>query len=139
MPKVGIGVTIMKDGKFLLAKRKGSHGVGEYASPGGHLEHLESFEDCARRETREECGVEIENIRFHFLANVTHYAPKHYVHIGLLADWKSGEPTVLEPEKAERWDWYDIDALPEPLMFMSTLVFDAIKNGKKYWNGSWQD
>ncbi len=61
-PKVGIGVMILKDGKVLLGKRKGSHGAGQYAFPGGHLEYMESFEDCARRETREECGIEIQNI-----------------------------------------------------------------------------
>ena len=55
---------IFKDGKVLLGKRKGSHGVGEYAWPGGHMEYMESFEGCAKQETMEETGVEIENLRF---------------------------------------------------------------------------
>jgi 8-oxo-dGTP diphosphatase len=100
-PKVGIGVMILKDGKVLLAKRKASHGAGEYAWPGGHLEYMESFEGCARRETREETGIEIENVRFLCLCNMKEYAPKHYVHINLVADWKSGEPKVLEADKTE--------------------------------------
>ncbi len=49
-PRVGIGVMVMKDGKVLLGKRKGSHGAGEYAWPGGHMEYMESFEDVAKRE-----------------------------------------------------------------------------------------
>jgi 8-oxo-dGTP diphosphatase len=53
---------IVKNGSVLLGKRKGSHGEGEYAFPGGHLEYMESFEQCAHRETLEECGVEIEHI-----------------------------------------------------------------------------
>jgi len=48
---------------------------GEWSFPGGHLEYMESFEDCAKRETREECGIEITNIRFQFLSNVIKYAP----------------------------------------------------------------
>ena len=48
-PKVGVGVMVLKDGKVLLTRRKGSHGAGEYSFPGGHLEYMESFEDCARR------------------------------------------------------------------------------------------
>src|SRR3989338_4386011 len=97
--KVGIGLMILKDGKVLLGKRKGSHGEGEYTFPGGHLEYMESFENCAIRETKEECGIDIENVRFQFLSNVMKYAPRHYVHIGLIADWKSGNAEVLEPRK----------------------------------------
>ncbi|MEI8096792.1 MAG: NUDIX domain-containing protein, partial [Candidatus Moraniibacteriota bacterium] len=108
-PKVGVGVMIFKDGKVLLAKRKGSHGEEEYAFPGGHLEYMESFEECAKRETKEECGIDIENVELQFVENVTKYAPKHYVHIGMIAHWESGEPEVLEPEKSETWGWYSLE------------------------------
>ena len=133
-PRVGIGVMIMKNGKVLLSKRKESHGAGEYAFPGGHLEYMESFEDCARRETREECGIEIENVRFQLLANLIQYAPKHYVHIGLIADWKSGEPEVLEPEKAESWDWYNLNDLPKPLFATIMTAIQNYNNGKNYYD-----
>lgn len=99
----------------MLSKRRSSHGTGEYAFQGGHLEYMESFADCARRETREECGIEINNIRFQLVLNLTKYAPKHYVHIALVADWKSGEPQVLEPDKIESWAWYPLDKLPTPM------------------------
>lgn len=75
--KVGIGILVFKEGKglpagrqALLCKRKGSHGAGEYGGPGGHLEFGESFIDCARRECREETGIEIKNIRFLCLSNI---------------------------------------------------------------------
>ena len=133
-PKVGVGISIFKDGKILLGKRKGSHGAGEYAFPGGHLEHMESFADCARREVKEECGIEIKNIRFQYLANVKKYAPKHYAHIGLIADWKSGEPKVLEPKKSESWGWYSMEKSPRPLFEMCRLSFDAYRKNKKYYD-----
>lgn len=125
---------IWKDRKVLLTKRKGSHGAGEYAFPGGHLEYMESFEDCARRETKEECNIEIENIRFQFAANVRKYAPKHYVHIGLMADWASGEPKVAEPTKAEEWKWYDPENPPQPLFAMCKLAFSDLKEKKMYYD-----
>ena len=131
-PKVGIGVMIIKDGKILLGKRKGAHGAGEYAFAGGHLEYMESFAQCAQREVKEECGIEIENIRFQLVANAKGYAPKHYVHIGLIADWKSGEPQVLEPEKCEGWDWYDPEALPSPMFELSALAVRFYKTGEQY-------
>src|ERR1700739_4984898 len=108
-PKVGIGVLIFKDDKVLLGKRKGSHAEGLYGGTGGHFEYMESFEECAKRETREETGIEIENIRFLCLTNLKSSKPKHYVDIGLVADWQSGDPQTLEPNKIEGWNWYSLD------------------------------
>lgn len=136
-PITGIGVLVFKDGKILLGKRKGSHGEGEYAFPGGKLDYLESFENCARREIKEECGIEIENIRFQFIANLLKYKPKHFTHINLIADWKSGDPEVLEPEKCESWGWYDIDNLPKPLFSIIELTLDSLKTGKNYYDFSY--
>lgn len=132
-PKVGVGVMIWKGGKVLLGKRKGSHGANQYSFPGGHLEYLESFEDCALREIAEECGVEVTNLKFQFLANRTTFAPKHYVHIGFTADWAVGEPQVLEPEKCEGWGWYYPEQLPEPLFEFCKLAFDAHREQKVYY------
>lgn len=134
-PRVGVGVIIFKDGKILLGRRQGSHGAGEYSFPGGHLDYMESFGDCARRETMEEAGIEIENIKFQYAANVKSYAPKHYVHVGLTADWKSGEPQVLEPDKRLDWNWYDLNDLPKPLFKMCELSIDSYKTGRNYYDG----
>lgn len=46
-PQVGVGVLILRDGKVLLGRRKGSHGAGCWSAPGGHLEFGEVVEDCA--------------------------------------------------------------------------------------------
>jgi 8-oxo-dGTP diphosphatase len=114
-PRVGICVLVLKDGKILLGRRKGSHGAGEFASPGGHLEHMESFADCAAREVREETGLEIGPIRFLRVMNLSQYAPRHYVDLAFAADWVRGEPEVREPDKVDGWDWYDPAHLPSPL------------------------
>ncbi len=132
--RVGIGIMILKDGKVLLGKRKGAHGNGEYAWPGGHLEYMETFEDCARREIAEECGLEVTNIRFLYLANISRYAPKHYVDIGLVADWKSGEPQVLEADKRESWEWCDINNLPQPMFEPCLLAIESFKTKRNYFD-----
>lgn len=130
--RVGIGVMIWKDGKVLIGKRKGSRGGGEFGFPGGAMDYGESFEECAHRETLEECGVEIQNLRFQMLKDVRLYPPTQWVHVGFVADWKSGEPTVLEPEKCEYWEWVDPEALPEPLFGPSRLIVEARKKGIVY-------
>lgn len=134
-PKVGIGVMVMKDGKVLYAQRRGAHGEGEYSFLGGHMEHMESFEDCARREVKEECGIEIDNVRFLCVSNLKQYSPKHYVDIGILADWKSGDPVITEKDRfIGEWGWCEIDHLPEPLFGPIYNYIESYETGKKYFD-----
>jgi 8-oxo-dGTP diphosphatase len=115
-PKVGLGVVVIKDGKILLGKRMNSHGEGTWCYPGGHLEYGESWEECARRETREETGIEIKNVRFGTATNdIFTTEDKHYITICMIADYDSGEEKIMEPEKCEEWEWFAWDNLPEPL------------------------
>lgn len=135
-PRVGIGVFLVKDGnKILLGKRKGAHGEGEYALPGGHLELGETFEECALRELAEEAGpnIKIKGVRFLCLTNMRRYAPKHYADIGILVEWVSGKPKVMEPHKKEDWQWYDLDDLPKPLFGCTDNYIEAYRTGKHYF------
>ena len=113
--RVGIGVMILREGKVLLGERVNSHGDGEYCFPGGHLEYMEGYEACARRETKEETGLELDTVSFQLLGNVTEYPPTHYIQVGMLATSERGDPQTLEPEKIRNWAWYDLDELPAPL------------------------
>src|SRR5271155_3580479 len=56
-PRIGVGCIVQHEGKVLLGKRKGSHGVGFWGFPGVHLEFGESVESCAKRELLEETGL----------------------------------------------------------------------------------
>ena len=115
-PKVGIGVVVIKDGKILLGKRKNAHGEGTWSFPGGHLEFNESWDDCALRETMEETGITIKNIRFGTATNdIFQTENKHYVTIFMLSEYDSGEVKVMEPERCWQWDWFEWDKLPQPL------------------------
>lgn len=127
-------VIVIKDNKLLLGKRKGSHGEGQFASPGGHLEYMESFIDCAVRETREECGIELQNVKFLFVANIKDYDPKHYCRIGLIAEWKNGEPQLLEPDSCESWGWYDLESLPSPLFSSVEQAIESYKTGRNFFD-----
>lgn len=63
-PQIGVGVFVIKDGKFLMGQRRGSHGEGTWSVPGGHLEFGESPESTALREVFEETSLKIANIAF---------------------------------------------------------------------------
>ncbi len=96
------------------------------------MEYMESFEECAKREVMEEAGIEIGDIKFLRLLNLKTYAPKHYVDIGLMAQWRSGEPKIMEPEKCEGWGWYDMNDLPKPLFGTIESYIESYKTGRDY-------
>jgi 8-oxo-dGTP diphosphatase len=117
---VGIGLIVVKNGKVLVGKRKGSHAAGLYSFPGGHLDWNETWEECARRELAEECGDNIrvairyfsENRKEFFVTNdIMPQYGKHYITIFMVADWFTGEAENMEPEKCEGWDWVSYEEL----------------------------
>ncbi|CAO1612627.1 unnamed protein product [Parajaminaea phylloscopi] len=60
-PRVGVAAFVVDDRGFvLIGKRKGSHGAGTLALPGGHLEWQESWEECIIREVYEETGIVLD-------------------------------------------------------------------------------
>src|SRR4051794_5923175 len=115
-PLVGVGVFVRHNGKILLGKRRGSHGAGTWALPGGHLEFGEELEACVRREVLEETGLTVRDIRFGALTNdVFADEVQHYVTIFMVCDYAAGDLTVMEPHRCEEWRWFGWEALPEPL------------------------
>lgn len=115
-PRVGVGVFIRKDGKILMGKRRGAHGADMWAPPGGHLEFGESWEECAKRETLEETGLEISVRGLGTVTNDIFASDnKHYITILMVTDYLRGEPQLLEPEKCTEWRWCAWEDLPQPL------------------------
>jgi len=91
-PKVGVGVIVRKGNKVLMGHRINAHGHETWCFPGGHLEFNESIEDCARRETEEEAGIKIKNIRpAPWTNDIFKKEKKHYVTLFVLADYASQE------------------------------------------------
>jgi len=116
IPRVGVGVVISKNGKVLLGKRKSEHGLGQWGFPGGHLEFGETPEECARRETFEETGLIVTNIRpLTYTNDFFTQTNRHYVTLIMAAEYTAGNPRVCEPDKCERWEWFLWDQLPQPL------------------------
>lgn len=121
-PAVGVAAIVIKHGKVLLGKRKGAHGSGSWAFPGGHLEFNESIEGCAQREVFEETGLSVKNSRFVTITNDIFYQNnKHYVTLFVVCDYEHGTPRIKEPDKCEKWEWFYWNEFPEP-------IFLSLKN-----------
>lgn len=132
--KACVGVMIFKDEKILLGKRKGSHAQGEYSFTGGHLEYSESLIEASERETFEEAGIKIKNLKFLCVSNIVRRENRQDIIIGFTADWESGEAKIMELEKCDGWDWYDLNNLPVPLFYPSKLMIDSYKTGKNFYD-----
>jgi 8-oxo-dGTP diphosphatase len=132
--RIGIGVFVFKNGKFLMGRRRNAHGDGTWSIPGGHLEFGETFEDTAKREVLEETGLAIKNVRFGAVTNdYFRDEGKHYVTVWVLSDWESGKEHITEPDKYVDMEWRDFDTLPEPLFLpwqqlLSSQFIDSMKD-----------
>lgn len=80
--KVGVACLVFKEGKVLLGRRlSSSHGDGEYTCGGGHAEFMETLSEAARREIKEEWGIDIDEPEFLCATNMRKYGNKHYVDV----------------------------------------------------------
>ncbi len=116
---------VRKGGKILMQRRAGiAPSPGTWCPPGGHLEMWEAWEECGRRQVREEAGIEIGQPRLVAATNDFFKKDgKHYITLHLVADWVSGEARIMEPDKCDACKWFAWHELPEPLsLFTSNFV-----------------
>ncbi|MGH8689031.1 MAG: NUDIX hydrolase [Burkholderiales bacterium] len=91
------------DAALLLTRRalRLNRHAGQYALPGGRVDDGESALDAARREAREEIGVEVDPGAF--LGVLDDYPTRSGYLITPLVAWVTGDPRlVANPEEVER-------------------------------------
>jgi ADP-ribose pyrophosphatase YjhB (NUDIX family) len=107
-PIVAVGAIVVENGRVLMARRGKEPSYGLWSVPGGAVHLGEDLKTAARREIREELGVEVELTDvIELLERVTRDAEGrvqyHYVIVDYLARLASGEPRP-SPEALEvRW------------------------------------
>ena len=128
---IGTCVLLLNPEKTLvvLGKRQGGYKAGWFGAPGGHLELGESLESCARRELKEETGLEALKLQW---IGVVRDAQDNYdfIHFIFVCTTWEGELRVCEPQKCEGWDWFPLDRLPAPLIPGHALGIQLLRNGK---------
>jgi 8-oxo-dGTP diphosphatase len=116
-PRAGVGVLLVDErGRVLLTLRKLSPEADCWSIVGGKLDFLESLEECAIREAREEVGVEIAIERL--LCVTDHRLPgegQHWVSPAFLGRIVSGEARNCEPQKTSEVRWFPLAELPANL------------------------
>ncbi|WP_434516246.1 NAD(+) diphosphatase [Dechloromonas sp. ARDL1] len=117
-------VLVRAGGKLLLA-RSPRFKPGVYSALAGFVEPGETLEQCARREVREEVGIEIANLRY--FASQPWPFPNSLM-VAFFADYAGGE-LKLDPDEIEAADWFSPDALPqlpEPISISRQLIDAAL-------------
>ena len=126
MIRVGLGVYIFNpERKLLLGLRKSKHGEGTWCPPGGHMEFGESNEQTALREVFEETGIKLKESDVSLVGVTNDFfaeTNKHYITLHMQVDNFTATPRVMEPDKCEKWEWFDLNNLPQN-MFLSNLNF----------------
>lgn len=114
---VGVGAFILNEkNELLLQKRAVPAEKDHWCIPGGRLEMFELLEHAVAREAKEELGVEIDVIRL--MGVCDHIIPEenaHWVAMSYLCKIRSGEPKIMEPDKASDLQWFPLDNLPDHL------------------------
>ncbi|HSI21317.1 MAG TPA: NUDIX domain-containing protein, partial [Verrucomicrobiae bacterium] len=100
----------------LCGKRVNAHGSHTWGVVGGHVEWAESFVETAIRETKEETGLTVKDVRLIAVTN-DYFAIEdtHFVTIHLTCTYDEGEPANLDHEITDNWQWFPLTNLPEPL------------------------
>jgi ADP-ribose pyrophosphatase YjhB (NUDIX family) len=95
-PRVGIGIVLLRGEEVLLVKRGKPPGKGAWSLPGGGQELGETAEETARRELREETGLECGPLTLIGHVDSIHYDEAgrieyHYTILDFGARYCSGE------------------------------------------------
>lgn len=89
-------ILVNEDGLYLAVSRKHDH--SDFGLPGGKVEENETSYDAIIRETKEETGLDIENIKIVYVADYQNYEAICYTanHKGKIEYDKSVETGVVK-------------------------------------------
>jgi 8-oxo-dGTP diphosphatase len=121
--KRGVGVLIERNGKILLGRRCEGWANGTWTLIGGKLSSDENPVDGAKREAKEETGLEIDDLES-ITKNEDYINGTTYITFGLKPRIIKGEPKAMEPNEIEKWEWFNPKKLPEPMYVPSKKMIE---------------
>lgn len=116
-------MVLVENGKILLIKRAREPFRGEWATPGGRIDDGETAEQCAKREMKEETGLDIEIIKLTGLYSDPNRDPRGIIAAAYLVKRTGGE--IKAGDDAAEAQWFDLDNLPPLAADHKKIVEDA--------------
>lgn len=108
-----------------MSQRRRPPEAGMWSILGGRLEPFERVEDCARREAREEAGIDVRIERLLCVTDHIVDDREHWVAPAYLARIVAGVPRNAEPQSATDVRWFSFADLPEALAIPARAAIDA--------------
>jgi 8-oxo-dGTP diphosphatase len=101
------------------------------AAAAGHVERGETAYDAARREAREEIGVELGDLSVVTSMQRTRHADPIDERIDFFVTCRSwtGDPRIVEPVKCAALEWFPLGALPDLVVPHERVVLDGLGTG----------
>ena len=115
---MGVSAVVVRGDRVLVGRRRGAHGAGTWAFPGGKLEAGESPADAVRRELAEETGLqagEVAPIAWTSDVMADAKGQLHFITLHHLVAVGPGEPELREPDKTDGWRWTVLAEMPQPV------------------------
>jgi 8-oxo-dGTP diphosphatase len=130
-------VFLLRDGvsgpEVLLQLRQNTGYMDDHwaAAAAGHVEKGETAYDAAHREALEEIGVSDLDLTFVTSMQRTRGGEPIDERIDFFFTARSwtGEPRIVEPDKAAGLRWCALDALPDPVVPHERAVLDGLRTG----------
>ena len=128
---------ITDKGKEILLQRRYNTGYmdGKYdMACSGHLEINESISTAVVREAKEELGIDIQEKDLQMVC-VIHPYQEGYMNIFFSAKKYQGIPQIIEKEKCDDLNWFNINNLPTNTIERIKNVIQCMENGIIYDDG----
>lgn len=129
---VGVGAFIVNENnEVLLHKRAVPAEKDHWCIPGGRLEMFEKLEDAVIREVKEEIDVDVKIEKLMGVCDhIIEDENAHWVAMEYLCKITSGEPKIMEPDKASEMKWFSLDNLPDKLTITTKKSVEFYKKIK---------
>ena len=125
-PLPGVAVVVVQDGRVLLGRRRSSPFEGQWCIPCGYVEADEDVREAARRELREETGLEVELGPLYAVHSNFQVAGRPVVGIWFLAEVVGGE--LRAGDDMQELGFFPIDEPPPDLAFEGDrLVIEQLR------------
>jgi 8-oxo-dGTP diphosphatase len=123
--KMAVHLFLFQEGKTLLQRRFNTgYEDGNYSVVAGHVDPGETATMAMIRESAEEAGISILENDLNMVHMMHRKSDEERIDLFFIADKWEGTPKIMEINKCDELEWYDLEDLP-------TNIIPYVRSGLK--------